>query len=289
MVRPMNQPASAAGSAIELLDLRKAFGDVRAVDGVDVAVAPGSFLVLLGPSGCGKTTILRMLAGLESPTGGQITMNGTVVADGLRGTVVAAGRRNAGLVFQSYALWPHMTVAGNCEFPLKLRKIPAAERRTRVQEALDLVEMGAFAKRYPHELSGGQQQRVAIARALINEPTLILADEPTANLDSRAGHETMQLLRRIAKERGRTVVIVSHDERIKDIADRVLWLEDGQFKDIVHMVTDPVCGMTIERAPAVSLEYEGTTYYFCSRGCSWEFQESPERFVTKAARVEGVG
>lgn len=212
MVRPMNQPASAAGSAIELLDLRKAFGDVRAVDGVDVAVAPGSFLVLLGPSGCGKTTILRMLAGLESPTGGQIMMNGTVVADGLRGTVVAAGRRNAGLVFQSYALWPHMTAAGNIEWPLKVARWPRAERWARVEEVLRLLDIGALANRYPGEMSGGQQQRVAIARTIGPRPTILLFDEPLSNLDAKLRVEMRGELLRVHRATGATSVYVTHDQ-----------------------------------------------------------------------------
>ena len=123
----------------------------------------------------------------------------------------------------------------------------------------------------PEKLSGGEKQRVAIARALINDPALILADEPTANLDSKIGHEIMRLLRRIAKEQGRSVVIVSHDQRIRDIADRVLWLEDGAFKDVVTMATDPVCEMAVERERAVSAEHDGETYFFCSRGCRDEF------------------
>jgi putative ABC transport system ATP-binding protein len=123
----------------------------------------------------------------------------------------------------------------------------------------------------PDELSGGQQQRVAIARALVNDPALILADEPTANLDSKIGHEIMRLLRRIAKEQGRSVVIVSHDQRIKDIADRVLWPEDGQFKNIVTMATDPVCGMAVEREKAIHYEWEGQDFFFCALGCRDEF------------------
>jgi len=131
----------------------------------------------------------------------------------------------------------------------------------------------------PEKLSGGEKQRVAIARALVNDPTLILADEPTANLDSKIGHEIMGLLRGIAKEHpakgggagGRSVVIVSHDQRIKDIADRVLWLEDGEFKETVTMAFDPVCGMSVERENAVRLEWEGQNYYFCAKGCRDEF------------------
>jgi putative ABC transport system ATP-binding protein len=123
----------------------------------------------------------------------------------------------------------------------------------------------------PDKLSGGEKQRVAIARALVNDPALILADEPTANLDSKIGREIMRLLQRIAREQRRSVVIVSHDQRIKEIADRVLWLEDGQFKAIVEMATDPVCGMAVEREKAISAERNGQTHFFCSRSCRDEF------------------
>ena len=129
------------------------------------------------------------------------------------------------------------------------------------------------------QISGGEKQRVAIARALINDPALILADEPTANLDSKIGHEIMRLLRRIAKEQGRSVVIVSHDQRIKDIADRVLWLEDGEFKETVTMAIDPVCGMSVEREKAISVEWDGKVYSFCAQGCRDEFVNDPQKFI----------
>ena len=131
----------------------------------------------------------------------------------------------------------------------------------------------------PRKLSGGEKQRVAIARALVDDPDLLLADEPTANLDSRIGQEVMRMLRGIAKEQGRSVIVVSHDPRIKGIADRILWLEDGRFKDMVRMATDPVCGMAVERekAPA-SAEHRGESFYFCAIGCKEEFLSSPERF-----------
>jgi putative ABC transport system ATP-binding protein len=131
-----------------------------------------------------------------------------------------------------------------------------------------LAERLAF---LPEKLSGGEKQRVAIARALVNDPSIVLADEPTANLDSRIGREIMRLLRAIAKEGGRSVVIVSHDQRIRDIADRVVWLEDGQLREVVAMAIDPVCGMSVERDPALTAEREGESYVFCSRGCRSEF------------------
>jgi putative ABC transport system ATP-binding protein len=136
----------------------------------------------------------------------------------------------------------------------------------------------------PKALSGGEKQRVSIARALANDPKLILADEPTANLDSRHGHEVVALLRDIARQQGRTVVIVSHDHRIREVADRVLWLEDGRFKDMGRLARDPVCRMTVEEEAAPALAFGGQTYYFCSRGCRSEFEEDPQRFLSAAAR-----
>ncbi len=135
----------------------------------------------------------------------------------------------------------------------------------------------------PEKLSGGEKQRVAIARALVNDPSLLLADEPTANLDSRIGQDVMRMLRHIAKDQGRSVIIVSHDPRIKEIADRILWLEDGQFIDMVHMATDPICGMSveIEKAPA-SVEWEWEVYYFCAVGCREDFLWEPQRYVRQA-------
>jgi len=198
--------------AIEFVALRKAFGTVQAVDGVDIAVPAGSFLVLLGPSGCGKTTILRMLAGLESPTGGEIRFSGGVVADGTRGTVLPPGRRDAGLVFQSYALWPHMTVSGNVEWPLKVARWSSVARRQRVSEVLDLLDITELAGRYPGEISGGQQQRVAIARTIGPRPSILLFDEPLSNLDAKLRVEMRSELLRVHRATGATSVYVTHDQ-----------------------------------------------------------------------------
>lgn len=199
-------------AALELRGLEKRFGTNLAVAGVDLAVPHGAFLVLLGPSGCGKTTILRMLAGLEVPTGGELCLDGTVVADGRRGVVVPAGRRHIGLVFQSYALWPHMTVRGNVAWPLKVARHDRAERRGRVDEVLDLLGIGALAERYPGELSGGQQQRVAIARMIAPRPRVLLFDEPLSNLDATLRAEMRSELLRVHRATGATSVHVTHDQ-----------------------------------------------------------------------------
>ncbi|HEX9676510.1 MAG TPA: ATP-binding cassette domain-containing protein, partial [Anaerolineales bacterium] len=152
------------------------------------------------------------------------------------------------------------------------------EARKRAEAVLTRLGLGERLGFLPEKLSGGEKQRVAIARALVNDPAILFADEPTANLDSKIGHEIMRLLRSIAKEeQGRSVIIVSHDLRIKDIADRVLWLEDGEFKEMTTMVTDPVCGMSVEQEKAAAqLEWNGRQYYFCSRGCRSEFLEQQQ-------------
>jgi iron(III) transport system ATP-binding protein len=199
-------------SAIELRGLHKHFGAVAAVDNVDLRVPPGAFLVLLGPSGCGKTTILRMLAGLEDPTGGEISFGDRVVANGQRGTIVPPGQRGAGMVFQSYALWPHMTVRGNVDWPLKVQGWDARARQERIQEVLQLLSIADLAERYPNEISGGQQQRVAIARTIAPRPRVLLFDEPLSNLDAKLRTEMRTELLRVHRLTNATSVYVTHDQ-----------------------------------------------------------------------------
>ncbi|MFN3614413.1 MAG: ABC transporter ATP-binding protein [Rubrimonas sp.] len=183
-----------------------------AVSDLSLSVPEGAFLVLLGPSGCGKSTILRMLAGLENPTAGRILFGDTVVADPAAGVSLSADRRGAGLVFQSYALWPHMTVAGNVEWPLKVQGLPAAERRRRVADALELTGIGGLAGRYPAEISGGQQQRVALARMIAPRPRIMLFDEPLSNLDATLRVDMRHELARLHRATGATAVYVTHDQ-----------------------------------------------------------------------------
>jgi putative ABC transport system ATP-binding protein len=174
-------------------------------------------------------------------------------------------------------------VQDNVAFAAELTGMRRQAAGAKARSLLTELGLGHRLHFSPEKLSGGEKQRVAIARALVNDPSLILADEPTANLDSRHGHETMRLLRQIARDRDRSVVIVSHDARIKDIADRVFWLEDGQFKSLVEMATDPVCGMTVERGDTtVETEWAGRAYSFCSRGCRSQFLEDPAVYVGKA-------
>jgi ABC-type Fe3+/spermidine/putrescine transport system ATPase subunit len=192
--------------SLELKSLNKSFGDVVAVEHVDVSLPEGKVLSLLGPSGCGKTTTLRMVAGFEEPSSGQILVKGRDV------TRVAARHRNIGMVFQSYALFPHLTVSENVAFGLEMRGISRAERDKRLLRALDVVRMEGLADRKPRQLSGGQQQRVALARALVIEPDLLLLDEPLSALDLKLREEMRDEIHRIVRELGITTVFVTHDQ-----------------------------------------------------------------------------
>ncbi|WP_035854193.1 ABC transporter ATP-binding protein [Deefgea rivuli] len=191
---------------LEIRDVVKRFGDFTAVNHVSLSVEAGEFFTLLGPSGCGKTTLLRMLAGFEQPDSGEIVLDGVNVA------AVPPEKRPVHTVFQNYALFPHMTVAQNIAFPLKMAKVPPEELKQRVAEVLEDVQLTPFAQRYPHEMSGGQRQRVAIARALVNRPRLLLLDEPLSALDAKLREEMQIELIQLQKEVGITFVYVTHDQ-----------------------------------------------------------------------------
>jgi putative ABC transport system ATP-binding protein len=252
---------------------------VSAVRDVSLEVTPGEVIVIMGPSGSGKTTLLQMMGALLKPTEGTIQLNGEMLSTLTEKHLPGIRLHQIGFIFQSFNLLSALTVLDNIALVAELAG--AKRSQARKKAASILTELGLKERLHflPEQLSGGEKQRVAIARALVNDPALILADEPTANLDSKIGHEIMRLLQAIAKEQGRSVVIVSHDQRIQDIADRVLWLEDGQFKEMATMATDPVCMMKIEREKAVTTEWEGQSYYFCSRGCRNEFLEEPQQFL----------
>jgi putative ABC transport system ATP-binding protein len=243
-------------------------------------VRRGEIVLIMGPSGSGKTTLLTLIGGLLRPTAGSVTIQGLEITSLPESRLPAVRRDRVGFIFQTFNLLDSLTAVENVQLALDVAGVGPSTGHERA-EAL-LVESGLRHRlRFlPKRLSGGEKQRVSIARALANAPLLILADEPTANLDSKHGHEVMLLLRDIARRERHSVVVVSHDHRIREIADRVLWLEDGRFKDLGRLVTDPVCGMKIDEEKAVAtLTYNSVAYHFCSRGCSWEFQEDPERFV----------
>lgn len=220
-------------AGVRLMGLVKRYGDAVAVAGVDLDVADGDFLCLLGPSGCGKSTILRMIAGLEAQSEGRIDLRGRVVADPDAGVFLAPERRDVGMVFQNYALWPHLTVARNVDFGLRLRRLPAEARRARVAEALDAMEIADLADRYPNQLSGGQQQRVAIARTLAVEPQVLLLDEPLSNLDARLRLEMRAVLKRLHVRLGATIVLVTHDQwEAMTLASTIAVMRDGRIEQV---------------------------------------------------------
>ncbi len=205
--------------------LVKAFGPTQVVKGVNLSFNRGEFVTLLGPSGCGKTTILRMIAGFEQPTSGQILVEGKDI------TGVAPNQRNIGMVFQAYALFPNMNVAGNIGFGLRIKGMGAAEREARVEEMLKLIGLSGYGKRYPFELSGGQQQRVALARALAPSPRMLLLDEPLSALDAKIRVSLRDQIREIQRELGITTVFVTHDqEEALSISDRIVVLNAGNVE-----------------------------------------------------------
>ncbi|CAN5428100.1 ABC transporter ATP-binding protein [soil metagenome] len=229
----------APGATVELQRVIKDYpGGNRALKGVDLSVTPGEFIALLGPSGCGKTTALRALAGLEQVTDGHILIDGTDVVD------VPANKRDIGMVFQAYSLFPHMTVRENVEFGLRMRKVDAAKRKARAEEALELVGLAQVSGRYAHQLSGGQQQRVALARALVTRPRVLLLDEPLSALDAKVRVQLRDEIRRIQTELGITTLFVTHDqEEALAVADRVAVMKDGNIEQVgtpEELYTSPV-------------------------------------------------
>jgi putative spermidine/putrescine transport system ATP-binding protein len=213
--------------ALVLRGLRKSFGSAVAVDGVDLEVGRGEFVTLLGPSGSGKTTTLRMVAGFMTPSGGSIEIDGADM------TRVPPYRRDVGMVFQNYALFPHMTAGQNIAFPLRMRRRPTAEISRRVADALSLVKLGDLGDRYPRQLSGGQQQRIALARADVFEPRVLLMDEPLGALDRKL-REALQLeIIRVSRELGATVLYVTHDqEEALELSDRIVVMSEGRIEQI---------------------------------------------------------
>ncbi|MFE9121171.1 ABC transporter ATP-binding protein [Streptomyces sp. NPDC007172] len=213
------------GTALTIRGLRRTFGPTVALDGLDLDVAPGELLALLGPSGCGKTTALRVLAGFERPDAGEVLLDGEDIVP------VPANRRDTGMVFQSYSLFPHLSAADNVAFGMRMRKVPAAQRRSRAAELLELVGLPEHGGRFPHQLSGGQQQRVALARALALRPRLLLLDEPLSALDAKVRVQLREEIRRLQLELGITTVFVTHDqEEALSMADRVAVMRGGRLE-----------------------------------------------------------
>src|SRR3954467_2148447 len=214
-------------TSVRIDPLSKRFGNTVALDDVDLAIDAGELFFLLGPSGCGKSTLLRIVAGLLAPTAGRIFFNDRDV------TNLPTDQRNAVMCFQSYALWPHLSVAENVRFGLDVRRLDAKQREARIQQALELVQMSDFRDRKPTELSGGQQQRIAIARAVAVQPSCLLLDEPLSNLDTRLRQQMRGEIRSICKATGLTTLYVTHDQKeALSIADRIALLDSGRVVQV---------------------------------------------------------
>ncbi|HEY4465112.1 MAG TPA: ABC transporter ATP-binding protein [Streptosporangiaceae bacterium] len=226
---------------IRIEHISKSFSGTKVLDDVSFAVRDKELVTLLGPSGCGKTTTLLSIAGFQTPEAGRIGCGDEVFFDHDAGIDLAAERRNLGMVFQSYAIWPHMTVAQNLAFPLRIRKMSKAAIRERVAAVLDLIELGSLAGRYPHQLSGGQQQRVALARAIAYSPTVLLLDEPFSNLDAKLRERARAWLKHLQTELGLTTLFVTHDQdEALSLSDRIVVMNEGSVlqagtpEDIYH-------------------------------------------------------
>ena len=231
-------------SKIELKSINKYYGDNHVLKDLTLTIEDGDFMTLLGPSGCGKTTTLRVVSGLERPQGGVMLIDGKEAINAEKAFYLEPSKRGLNLVFQSYALWPHMTVFENIAFGLKIQKLPKAEVEKRVKDALKMMRIDEYEKRYPNELSGGQQQRVAIARALINKPKVLLLDEPLSALDAKLRKDMQVELRRIQRETGITFIFVTHDqEEALSMSDTVVVMENGKIQQIgrpVDIYNEPV-------------------------------------------------
>jgi iron(III) transport system ATP-binding protein len=218
---------------VRVSQLSKVFGEVPVLNDITFTIEDGEFFTLLGPSGCGKSTTLNCIAGLEDPTSGSITVGTTPFVDTARKLNVPPEERNLGMVFQSYALWPHMTIEQNLAMPLNIRRVPRAEKSQRIHEVLDKVGLAHLRDRYPHQLSGGQQQRVALARALVYSPGVLLLDEPLSNLDAKLREQARAWLKRLQVDLGITTVYVTHDQdEALSLSDRIAVMFDGHMAQI---------------------------------------------------------
>ena len=231
-------------SRIELQHIDKFYGSNHVLKDLNLTIEDGEFMTLLGPSGCGKTTTLRVLSGLENPQHGVILMDGKEVVNADDLFFMPPSKRGLNLVFQSYALWPHMTVYENVAFGLSLKKLPKSEIKQRVQNALDRMQIGEFTQRYPSELSGGQQQRVAIARAIVSEPKLLLLDEPLSNLDAKLRMDMRTEIKRLHQDLGTTVVYVTHDQtEALTMSTKIAIFFNGVLEQVdtpIHIYTNPI-------------------------------------------------
>jgi putative spermidine/putrescine transport system ATP-binding protein len=263
---PMEDTAAAATPDVRLVGVRKSYGDVAAVDGVDLEIAAGEFFTLLGPSGSGKTTTLRLIAGFERPDEGRIELHGREVSR------TAPYERDVNTVFQDYALFPHMTVADNVGYGLRVKGVRRGERRARVEEALELVRLPDVGRRKPLQLSGGQRQRIALARSLVNRPRVLLLDEPLGALDLKLRQEMQIELKRIQQEVGLTFVYVTHDqEEALTMSDRLAVFNQGRIEQV--------------GAPAEVYERPATEFVAGFVGVSNVLERDGRRFTVRPEKI----
>ena len=273
--------------------LVKTFGrghaTVRAVDDVTLGVARGEMVVIMGPSGSGKTTLVSMLGAPLSPDSGTIAIDDVEITSLDEAGLAALRARKIGFIFQSFNLLEALTVLDNVLFPAHLAPGGVKAARPHAEALLKRLNLWQRRDARPNTLSGGEQQRVAIARALVNRPRLVFADEPTGNLDSQSGQEVMMILYDIARDEGCSVVLVTHDQRVVDVADRILWLEDGALRDRKTQerswVKDPVCGMRVDEWTAsLFAEHRDVRYVFCSHRCLERFEADPAKYVSSGVQ-----
>lgn len=247
-------------ATVEARSIRKEFGNVHAVDGIDLLAREGEFLVLLGPSGCGKTTLMRMIAGLEGPTAGDIVIGGEVV------THLPPRARNIAMVFQSYALYPHMTVERNISFPLRAARMPAGKIKAKVDWAARMFSIERYLDRKPRQLSGGERQRVALARAVVREPVVFLLDEPLSNLDAKLRNSARDELKQLQRRLGTTMIYVTHDQaEAMGLGDRIAVLNKGRIYQVgtpqeIYGAPANVFAATFIGSPPMNLIEEADSY-----------------------------
>ena len=282
---------------LEANHLYKYFGsghtEVHAVDDVSLQITSGEIVLIMGPSGSGKTTLLSMLGALLRPTKGSVEIDGVKITALRESQLPAIRALKIGFIFQTFNLLDALTVEENILFPAQLRQGGIGHAIKRANTLMDLLELNHRRNALPRTLSGGEKQRVAIARALINEPKLLLADEPTGNLDSQTGQEVMMILHDIARDNLCSVLLVTHDPRVEEIADRVLWLEDGKLKDRKSephaWVKDPVCGMRVDEwVSTLFAKHNNQRYAFCSKRCLERFEKDPTAYIHYPEKGHGV-
>lgn len=272
-------------AVLSLKNVNKIYGkgdaEVHAAKDIDLEARAGEVTLIMGPSGSGKTTLLSISGILLRPTSGQVLINNKDITKLTESQLSRIRLKNIGFVFQAFNLLSSLTVLENVELSYNLLGLKGNKARDNSKDILAELGLGKRLNHYPDEISGGEKQRVALARALAAEPKLILADEPTGNLDSKSGHQVVGLLQKIAKERKSAVVVVSHDMRIMDIADRMLWLEDGMLsEDGFKMAVDPVCGMKLRKDQAIhSSIYRNEEYFFCSEKDKTTFEVNPDKYL----------